>query len=111
AAIDVRLGRGLRMRPAEILVVLVVERLDALPALRVRNADGRDALGVHGDAVGAWKGPEVAIEGAILLKGDHHVADLLGRGGRRARPWRASRLHERELLARSRCGRARERLG
>ena len=68
----------LAVRAAAVPVAWIVEGLPADPGPRVRHADGRLAV-PHRDTPRARIGPEVAVERAVLLHDDHHVADLVDR--------------------------------
>src|SRR6185437_2619882 len=61
--------------PAAVHVGCVVVGLLASTA-RHGRADRRHAV-VHGDAVGTGIGPEVAVEGPVLLLDDDDVLDLV----------------------------------
>jgi hypothetical protein len=73
AAVDVRDRVRLAVRASAVEVIPVVIGLDA-GAGRVRQAD------ILGQSIGARKGTEVAIEGAVLLHDHDHVLDLVDSG-------------------------------
>ena len=58
-----------------VAVGVVDVRFDALARGRVGNADGGDTV-VHRDARRSRVGPEVGVEGPVLLEDDHDVLDL-----------------------------------
>src|SRR5258707_6661501 len=78
------------MRATAIDIGLVMVGPDT-PAGRIRHAYRR-LLAVHGNAVGARKGAEVAVERPVFLHDDDDVADLMDsreRVNRRAPTWRS----------------------
>ena len=87
------------VRPAQIVVVGVVEGADTLMGPGVRDAHGGDAV-LHRDAVGPGVGPEVGVERPVLLHDHDDVVDLhdplrLAAAGARRRGERGQQ-HQRE---------------
>ena len=80
SAVDVCPRSPGRMRAAEIDQVRVVERADALPRVRVRDADGRFPAS-HRDTVRTGECPEIVVERTVLLHDDDDVLDLLDAPG------------------------------
>src|SRR5436190_22383834 len=67
------------VRTSDVAIVEVVERADA----RVRHGVGdahREPSVPPGDAVGARVGPEVVVEGPVLLNDEDRVLDLVDAG-------------------------------
>ena len=71
-------SRWPRRGPAAVDVGRVVVRRLA-PPVGIGHADRRHAV-LHRDAVGARIGPEVTVEGAVLLFDDDDVLDLVDAG-------------------------------
>ncbi len=76
AAIDVRRGVTLAVRPAPVEIGGVVVRRDALPRGGIVHAHRGHAI-LHGDAICTRKGAEVAVEGAVLLHDHNDMLDLM----------------------------------
>src|SRR5487761_1539423 len=67
-------------------VMRVVIRAHALSRLWIRVADSKGPV-FRRQTVRSWKGPEVAIERAIFLHDNNHVADLMNSRGNRGTGW------------------------
>src|SRR3989338_2930611 len=68
------------VRAADIAVASFVVWLCATAVKRVRRADRRHAVSVHGDAVSPGEGAEVFIKGAILLHDNNDMLYLMDAG-------------------------------
>ena len=75
-SVDVCRGVRCRVGPTPVHVGVVGVGRDTLPRLGVVHADGGHAV-LHRDPVGAGVGPEVGVEGPVLLLDHDDVLDLV----------------------------------
>ncbi len=75
-AINISYCIGLAMRPANIFVICIMIRLDALSACGVWVTDRWQTI-FHRNSVCPWEGSKVTIKGTILLHDDHDVFDFV----------------------------------